>query len=149
MIICVRREADREARCHCSEVPEVCGQQGPRTIIMCGEPLPSQSGFFKGCAHLADLGFKQISVEPVVAQETDDYAIREEDLPQLFEEYDALAAEMVKRHGTERDFNFFHFRLTWKAVPCGKAAFRLRFGNGIPCGYAYGRFVSLPSVCRK
>ena len=46
--------------------------------------------------HLADLGFKQISVEPVVAQETEDYAIREEDLPQLFEEYDKLAAEMVK-----------------------------------------------------
>ena len=42
--------------------------------------------FSQDVLHLADLGFKQISVEPVVAQETDDYAIREEDLPQLFEE---------------------------------------------------------------
>ena len=54
--------------------------------------------FSKDVLHLADLGFKQISVEPVVAQETDSYAIREEDLPQLMEEYENLALEMVKRH---------------------------------------------------
>lgn len=68
--------------------------------------------------HLADLGFKQISVEPVVAQETDDYAIREEDLPQLFEEYDKLAAEMVKRHKHGDDFNFFHFMIDLEGGPC-------------------------------
>ena len=48
--------------------------------------------------HLADLGFKQISVEPVVAPPTEDYAIREEDLPIIFEQYDILAKEMIKRH---------------------------------------------------
>lgn len=74
--------------------------------------------FSKDVLHLAELGFQQISVEPVVAQETDDYAIREEDLPQLFEEYDALAAEMVKRHGTEKDFNFFHFMIDLEGGPC-------------------------------
>ena len=47
--------------------------------------------FSNDVLHLADLGFKQISVEPVVAQPTEDYAIREEDLPQLYEEYDKLA----------------------------------------------------------
>ncbi|MCF0128700.1 MAG: thioether cross-link-forming SCIFF peptide maturase, partial [Pseudobutyrivibrio sp.] len=46
--------------------------------------------FSKDVLHLADEGFKQISVEPVVAQETDDYALKAEDLPQLFDEYDAL-----------------------------------------------------------
>lgn len=74
--------------------------------------------FSKDVLHLADLGFKQISVEPVVAQETDDYAIREEDLPKLFEEYDALAAEMVRRHGTDKDFNFFHFMIDLEGGPC-------------------------------
>ena len=49
--------------------------------------------------HLADLGFKQISVEPVVAPETADYAIREEDLPRLYEEYDKLAQEMIDLEG--------------------------------------------------
>ena len=74
--------------------------------------------FSKDVLHLADLGFKQISVEPVVAQETDDYAIREEDLPQLFEEYDHLAAEMVKRHKHGDDFNFFHFMIDLEGGPC-------------------------------
>ena len=74
--------------------------------------------FSKDVLHLADLGFKQISVEPVVAQETDDYAIRKEDLPQLFEEYDKLAAEMVRRHKEGNDFNFFHFMIDLEGGPC-------------------------------
>ncbi len=74
--------------------------------------------FSNDVIHLADLGFKQISVEPVVAQETDDYALREEDLPQLFEEYDKLAAQMVERAGTDKDFNFFHFMIDLEGGPC-------------------------------
>ena len=42
--------------------------------------------FSKDVLHLADLGFKQISVEPVVAADTEEYAIREEDIPQIMEE---------------------------------------------------------------
>ena len=53
--------------------------------------------FSKDVLHLADLGFKQISVEPVVAQESEDYSIREEDIPQICEEYDKLAKEMIRR----------------------------------------------------
>ena len=74
--------------------------------------------FSKDVLHLADLGFKQISVEPVVAQDTDSYAIREEGLPQLMEEYENLALEMVRRHGTEEDFNFFHFMIDLEGGPC-------------------------------
>ena len=47
--------------------------------------------FSEDVLHLADEGFEQISVEPVVAQPTDSYAIREEDLPIIFEQYDKLA----------------------------------------------------------
>ena len=68
--------------------------------------------------HLADLGFKQISVEPVVAELSEPYAITEEDLPQLFEEYDKLAAEMVRRHKEGDDFNFFHFMIDLEGGPC-------------------------------
>ncbi|MBE5889715.1 MAG: thioether cross-link-forming SCIFF peptide maturase [Lachnospiraceae bacterium] len=74
--------------------------------------------FSKDVLHLADLGFKQISVEPVVAQETDEYALREEDLPILFEEYDKLAAEMVKREKEGNAFNFFHFMIDLEGGPC-------------------------------
>ena len=74
--------------------------------------------FSKDVLHLADLGFKQISVEPVVAEETDDYAIKEEDLPVLFKEYDDLAAEMVRRNKAGNGFNFFHFMIDLQGGPC-------------------------------
>ncbi len=74
--------------------------------------------FSKDVLHLADMGFKQISAEPVVAPDDMDYAIREEDLPKLFEEYDALAREMVKREKEGNGFNFFHFMIDMTGGPC-------------------------------
>ena len=74
--------------------------------------------FSKDVLHLADLGFKQISAEPVVAQADQDYAIREEDLPKLFAEYDLLAKEMVKREKEGNGFNFFHFMIDMTGGPC-------------------------------
>lgn len=74
--------------------------------------------FAKDVLHLADFGFKQISVEPVVAPETEDYAIREEDLPQLLAQYDELAEEMIKRRKEGNGFNFFHFMIDLEGGPC-------------------------------
>lgn len=74
--------------------------------------------FSEDVLHLADLGFKQISVEPVVAPPEEDYAIREEDLPQLIEEYDKLAKEMVEREKQGKGFNFFHFMIDLSQGPC-------------------------------
>lgn len=74
--------------------------------------------FAADVCHLADLGFKQISVEPVVAAPTDDYALRDEDIPQILAEYDKLAAEMIKRHKEGKDFNFFHFMIDLQGGPC-------------------------------
>ena len=74
--------------------------------------------FSKDVLHLADLGFRQISVEPVVAQNADDFAIREEDLPQLFEEYDKLAKEMIRRQKEGNGFQFFHFMIDLEGGPC-------------------------------
>lgn len=68
--------------------------------------------------HLADLGFKQISVEPVVAPPEAEYAITEEDIPVILEQYDLLAAEMVKREKDGRGFNFFHFMIDLSGGPC-------------------------------
>ncbi len=74
--------------------------------------------FSKDVLHLADLGFKQISVEPVVAPEDEQYALTMEDLPELYEEYDRLAAEMAERMDTDREFNFFHFMIDLEGGPC-------------------------------
>ncbi len=68
--------------------------------------------------HLADLGFQQISVEPVVAPESADYALVSSDIPELLAEYDRLAAEMVRRSKEGRGFQFFHFMIDLKGGPC-------------------------------
>ena len=74
--------------------------------------------FSEDVLHLADLGFQQISVEPVVAKPTESYALKEEDLPKLFEEYDKLAVEMIKRRKENRGFHFFHFMIDLEGGPC-------------------------------
>ena len=74
--------------------------------------------FCEDVLHLADLGFRQISVEPVVADLEEDYAIREEDIPVICEQYDKLAAEMVRRLGKENEFTFFHFMIDLTGGPC-------------------------------
>ena len=68
--------------------------------------------------HLADLGFEQISVEPVVAADTEDYALREEDVPQILEEYDKLALEYIRRKKEGKGFNFFHYMIDLEGGPC-------------------------------
>lgn len=74
--------------------------------------------FSKDVLHLADLGFEQISVEPVVAEKTEEYALREEDIPALLEEYDALAKEMLRRKKEGKGFHFFHFMIDLEGGPC-------------------------------
>lgn len=74
--------------------------------------------FAQDVLHLADLGFKQISVEPVVAPPEADYALREEDVPFLLDQYDLLADEMIKREKEGRGFNFFHFMIDMTGGPC-------------------------------
>ena len=74
--------------------------------------------FAEDVKHLADLGFQQISVEPVVAKPEDDYAITEEDVPKLLEEYDRLAVELLKRRKEGKGVNFFHFMIDLEGGPC-------------------------------
>lgn len=74
--------------------------------------------FCKDVISLADQGFKLISMEPVVAPDDVDYAIREEDLPAIFEQYDLLAQEIIKREKEGRGFTFFHFMVDLTGGPC-------------------------------
>ena len=74
--------------------------------------------FSEDVKHLADLGFEQISVEPVVALPEEEYCLTNEDLPILFEQYDKLAKLMLEREKEGKGFNFFHFMLDLSGGPC-------------------------------
>lgn len=68
--------------------------------------------------HLYDLGFDQISVEPVVCDHDEKYAITERDLPAVFSEYERLAQLMLVNEKKGKHFNFFHFMLDLDQGPC-------------------------------
>lgn len=88
--------------------------------------------FTQDVLHMADLGFDQVSVEPVVSDPMLDYSIKEEDLPRVFQEYETLANELIQRKKEGKGFNFFHFMIDLNQGPC--AIKRLR---GCGCGNEY------------
>ena len=88
--------------------------------------------FSEDVLHLHDLGFEQISVEPVVCDPKEPYALKEEDLPVLLEQYDILAREVIRRRKTGHFINFFHFMIDLEGGPC--VAKRLS-GCGSGCEY--------------
>ncbi|MDE5780045.1 MAG: thioether cross-link-forming SCIFF peptide maturase [Lachnospiraceae bacterium] len=74
--------------------------------------------FSKDVIEYADLGFKQMSIEPVVADPEEPYSLKEEDIPKILEEYDKLALEYIKRKKEGKGFNFFHFMIDLQQGPC-------------------------------
>ena len=74
--------------------------------------------FSKDVLALADEGFQQISVDPVVAEPEKDYSIRKEDIPKLLEEYDLLAKEILRYKKEGKAFHFFHFMIDLEGGPC-------------------------------
>ncbi len=74
--------------------------------------------FAEDVIHLADQGFKQISIEPVVAGEDKEYALRNEDVETICREYEKLAREYITRHKEGKGFDFFHFEMDLSNGPC-------------------------------
>ncbi|MCR5417805.1 MAG: thioether cross-link-forming SCIFF peptide maturase [Lachnospiraceae bacterium] len=97
---------------------KVAESRGQMNYYVRGTYTHFNTDFSEDVLHLADLGFKQISVEPVVAEDSEAYALRDEDVEGLCREYDKLAAEMIKREKEGRGFNFFHFNIDLEGGPC-------------------------------
>ena len=68
--------------------------------------------------HMADLGFTELSMEPVVCSPDDPCALTKEDMPKIFDQYEILAKEMLKRKKEGRPFTFYHYMLDLKNGPC-------------------------------
>jgi uncharacterized protein len=67
---------------------------------------------------MADLGFTQLSMEPVVTDPENPSAIRDEDLPVLFRQYERLAEEMLNRKRQGKSFDFYHYHMDLTHGPC-------------------------------
>lgn len=74
--------------------------------------------FANDILHLADLGFEQLAMEPVVTDPKMNYALQESDIPKLKDQYDLLAKEMCKRNREGKGFTFFHYMIDLEGGPC-------------------------------
>ncbi len=74
--------------------------------------------FASDIIHMADLGFKELSIEPVVCSPVEKYALKESDLPTLKKQYQLLADEMLKRYRNGNGFTFYHYMIDLEGGPC-------------------------------
>ena len=74
--------------------------------------------FLQDVLHMTDLGFTQLSMEPMVAAPDDPEALRREDLPVLYKQYEQLAVEMLERKKQGHGFDFYHYLIDLENGPC-------------------------------
>lgn len=130
---------------------KLVSKRGDKDYYVRGTYTKYNLDFSNDVMHLYDLGFDQVSVEPVMADENMPYAITEEDVDAISKEYEILAGKLEKIRADGGFCNFFHFMLDLDQGPC--AIKRLRgCGSGneyiaiTPDGdiYPCHQFVGIP-----
>lgn len=92
--------------------------RGGKNYYMRGTFTHANPDFTRDVFHMADLGFTELSMEPVVCAPDDPAALTPEDLEIVKEQYEILAVEMLKREKEGRPFTFYHYMLDLKGGPC-------------------------------
>ena len=93
-------------------------KRGDKEYYMRGTFTRNNLDFTNDIFHMLDLGFKELSIEPVVSKPDTDYALREEDLSLIYEQYEILAKEMIKRRREKNPFTFYHYMIDLSGGPC-------------------------------
>ncbi len=96
----------------------LANSRNQKDYYMRGTYTHNNLDFAKDIIHMADLGFKELSIEPVVSDPKESYALKNEDLPILKEQYQILADEMLKRYRKGNGFTFYHYMIDLDAGPC-------------------------------
>ena len=93
-------------------------ERGDRNYYMRGTFTHENPDFLKDIETMLDLGFTELSMEPVVASDDDPAALTEADLPVVMDQYEKLAEFMLKRHKEGRPFTFYHYMIDLEGGPC-------------------------------
>ena len=93
-------------------------KRGDKEYYMRGTFTRNNLDFTNDIFHMLDLGFKELSMEPVVSKPDTEYALREEDLDTIYEQYEILAKEMIKRRREKNPFTFYHYMIDLSGGPC-------------------------------
>ena len=97
---------------------EFVKRRGNKGYYVRGTFTHNNTDFTNDIFHMADLGFTELSMEPVVCAPSDPYALTYDDLPVLFEQYEILAKEMIKREKEGRPITFYHYMIDLTGGPC-------------------------------
>ncbi len=92
--------------------------RGDKSYYMRGTFTHRNPDFTKDLLHMADLGFTELSMEPVVCAPDDPAALTPEDIDIVKEQYEILAKEMIKRDKEGRGFTFYHYMIDLTKGPC-------------------------------
>lgn len=89
-----------------------------KTYYVRGTFTRENTDFYNDVVSMLNEGFREISIEPVVLEDGHPLALREEDLPTIFDNYDKLYNEMLRRKKEGDEFTFYHFNIDIQGGPC-------------------------------
>ena len=92
--------------------------RGGRNYYMRGTFTHANPDFLKDIETMLELGFTELSMEPVVCAPDSPSALTKEDLPIVLEQYEKLAELMLRRHREGKPFTFYHYMIDLKGGPC-------------------------------
>ena len=97
---------------------KLVSKRGDKDYYIRGTFTTYSKDFTADVLHMKELGFEQLSIEPVVSDPKLDYSIKEADLPMVFDEYERLAKTLIDMRKRGEYFNFFHFMIDLDQGPC-------------------------------
>ena len=97
---------------------EFAARRGDTGYYVRGTYTHHNTDFLEDIKHMADLGFTQLSMEPVVCSPDDPCALTQEDLPVLFAQYEDLAKYMLQRQKDGKPITFYHYMIDLTHGPC-------------------------------
>jgi uncharacterized protein len=97
---------------------EFVRKRGDQEYYVRGIYTRNNVDFTNDIFHIADLGFDKISMEPVIRDPREPYALTEENLPEIYNQYEILAKEMIGRGEQGKGFTFYHYMLDLSEGPC-------------------------------
>lgn len=100
------------------KIKKMVQARGEKDYYVRGTFTSKNLDFGKDAINFHREGFKKISIEPVVAPEEMDYAIREDHLGRILQEYEDFSKEYIRLTQEDKDFMFFHFMIDLDQGPC-------------------------------
>lgn len=92
--------------------------RGDKSYYIRGTFTANNLDFTNDVLHLADQGFREISIEPVVAEKEKGYSLKEEHLPVIYREYEKLAEKYIEYAESGKGFRYYHFLMDLDGGPC-------------------------------